>query len=135
MGGGRQYWGFPGGSVVKHLPAMQETICNGSIPGSGRFPWRRKWQPTPIFLPGKSHGHRSLVRYIQGWQRVGHDLATKPPPPENFEVRKLRSLRYVFTCQGWGPKQSKEIRTLGTSGIQERHQMKKCVWEQLGEER
>ena len=27
------------------------------------MPWRRKWQPTPIFLPGKSHGQRSLVGY------------------------------------------------------------------------
>ena len=32
-----------------------------SIPGSGRFPWSRKWQPTPVFLPGKFHGQRSLV--------------------------------------------------------------------------
>jgi len=31
------------------------------IPGLGRFPWRRKWQPTPVFLPGESHGQRSLV--------------------------------------------------------------------------
>ena len=35
----------------------------GSIPGSGRFPWRRQWHPTPVFLPGKSHGRRSLVGY------------------------------------------------------------------------
>jgi len=28
----------------------------GSIPGLGRSPWRRKWQPTPVPLPGKSHG-------------------------------------------------------------------------------
>ena len=35
----------------------------GSIPGSGRFPWRRKWHPTPVFLPGESHGQRSLVGY------------------------------------------------------------------------
>ena len=33
------------------------------IPGLGRFPWRRKWQPTPVFLPEKSHGQRSLVGY------------------------------------------------------------------------
>jgi len=32
-----------------------------SIPGSGRFPWRRKWQPTPVFLLWKSNGQRSLV--------------------------------------------------------------------------
>ena len=35
----------------------------GSIPGSGRFPWRRKWQPTPVFLPGESHGRRNLMGY------------------------------------------------------------------------
>jgi len=29
----------------------------------GKIPWRRKWQPTPVFLPGKSHGQRSLVGY------------------------------------------------------------------------
>ena len=31
------------------------------IPASGRSPWRRKWRPTPVFLPGKSHGQRSLA--------------------------------------------------------------------------
>ena len=30
-------------------------------PWVGKIPWRRKWQPTPVFLPGKSHGQRSLV--------------------------------------------------------------------------
>ena len=34
-----------------------------SIPGSERFPWRRVWQPTPVFLTGESHGQRSLVGY------------------------------------------------------------------------
>ena len=47
----------------------------GSIPWVGKMPWRRKWQPTPAFLPGESHGQRSLVGYIQfmGSQRVGHN--------------------------------------------------------------
>ena len=35
----------------------------GSIPGSGEIPWRRKWQPTPVLLPGESHGQRSLAGY------------------------------------------------------------------------
>ena len=30
------------------------------------MPWKRKWQPTPVFLPGKSHGHRSLVASVHG---------------------------------------------------------------------
>ena len=50
----------------------------GLIPGSGRTPWRRKWQPIPVFLPVKSHGQRSLVVYSPwGCKRVRHDLETK----------------------------------------------------------
>ena len=51
----------------------KESACNvgylGSIPGLGRFPWRREWQPTPVFLPGEFHGHRSGFK---GLQRVRH---------------------------------------------------------------
>ena len=44
----------------------------------GKIPWRRKWQPTPVFLPGKSHGQRRLAGYSPwGHKRVGHDLATE----------------------------------------------------------
>ena len=35
----------------------------GSIPGLQRAPWRRAWQPTPVFLPGEFHGQRSLAGY------------------------------------------------------------------------
>ena len=35
---------------------------SGSLPGLG-IPWRRKWQPTPVFLPGESHGQGSLAGY------------------------------------------------------------------------
>ena len=43
-----------------------------------KIPWRRKWQPTPVFLPGKSHGQRSLEA-CSPWdrKRVRHNLATK----------------------------------------------------------
>ena len=41
-------------------------------------PWRRKWQPTPVFLPVKSHGQRSLVGYSPwGLKKVRPDWATK----------------------------------------------------------
>ena len=53
--------------MVKNLP--DNSGDTGSIPGLGRFPWRRKWRPTPVFLPGKSHGQRSLV----GYSPWGHD--------------------------------------------------------------
>ena len=57
--------GFPTGSAVKNPPANAGDMAGavGLTPVSGRFPWRRKWQPTPVFLPGKSHGQRSLVGY------------------------------------------------------------------------
>ena len=47
--------------------SSKEPACNagdiGSILGSGRSPGRRKWQPTPVFLSGNSHGQRSLAGY------------------------------------------------------------------------
>ena len=43
-------------------------------PWVGKIPWKRKWKPTPVFLPGESHGQRSLAGYNpRGLQRVGHD--------------------------------------------------------------
>ena len=55
---------IPGGSVVKNQSASAGDLRDaGSICGSGRSPWRRKWQPTPGFLPGESHGQRSLAGY------------------------------------------------------------------------
>ena len=50
--------------MVKNMPANTgDTGDVGSIPGSGRLLWRRKGQPTPVFLPGESHGQRSLAGY------------------------------------------------------------------------
>ena len=46
--------------LVKNLPAVQETWVRSLV---GKMPWRRKWQPTPVFLSGASHGQRSLMGY------------------------------------------------------------------------
>ena len=62
---------FPGGSEVKKLPANAGDWV-------GKIPWSRKWQPTPVFLPGESHGQGSLVHYSpRGCKRVRQDLATE----------------------------------------------------------
>ena len=58
--------------MVKHLPAMQETWVRSL---GWEDPWRRKWQPTPLLLPRKFHGWRSLVGNM-GSQRVRHDWTT-----------------------------------------------------------
>jgi len=42
-----------------------------------KIPWRREWLPTPVFLPGESHGQRSLAGYSPwGHKRVRHNLET-----------------------------------------------------------
>ena len=71
--------GFPGDSDGKQSAYNAGDL--GSILESGRFPWRRKWQPTPVFLlenPMDRGAWRATVHRIA---RVGHDLATKPPSP------------------------------------------------------
>ena len=68
--------GFRGGSASK-----ESTYNAGDaslIPGSGRSSGEGKWQPTPVFLPGKSHGQRHLVGYsLRDCKSVGCDLETK----------------------------------------------------------
>ena len=49
--------------TVKNLPAVQETWV-------GKIPWRREWQPTPVFLSGEIHGQRSLGGATVHWVTV-----------------------------------------------------------------
>ena len=57
-------WDFLSGSVIKSPPVMQETWFPSWVE---KIPWRREWQPTPVFLPGEFHGQKSLVGYtVQG---------------------------------------------------------------------
>ena len=58
------FLGFPGGAHGK------ESICqcrkhkrHRFDPWVGNIPWRRVWQPTPVFLPREPHGQRSLAGY------------------------------------------------------------------------
>ena len=56
------------------------------------MPWRREWLPTPVFLPGKSHGQEpGGLQSVGGHKRVGCDLATKqqPPLPEHLLYTRL----------------------------------------------
>ena len=64
--------------VVKNLPANAGDVRNVSFtPGSRKIPWRKAWQPTPVFLPEESHGQRSLVGYgPQGYKESDTTEAT-----------------------------------------------------------
>ena len=61
--------------MVNNPPPMQETGDAGLILWVGKFPWRRTWQPAPVFLPGESHGQRTV-----GCRPGGHkELDTTEP--------------------------------------------------------
>ena len=75
--------------MVKNLPANAGDIRDaGSIPGLGRYPGGRAWQPTPVFLPGEPHGQRTwwatVHRVAKSKTRLkrfsmhAHGLLTKP---------------------------------------------------------
>ena len=54
---------FPGDPVVKNLPAGAGDAGDMGLIWSGKIPWKREWLPTPVVLPGESHGQRKLVSY------------------------------------------------------------------------
>ena len=65
--------GFPVGTVVKNPPANAGDTDTWLEPWVGKIPWRRARQPTPVSLPGESHGQRSLVGYSP-WDRKESDM-------------------------------------------------------------
>ena len=79
--------------VVKNLPVKCRRHKRPPFhPWVRKTPWRRAWQPTPVFLPGDSHGQSSLVGYSP-WvcKRVRHDLVTEQHINLHAFVRHLLS--------------------------------------------
>ena len=58
--------------MVKNLPANAGDMRRGFDPRVGKITWTRKWQPTPVFLPGDFHGQRNLAGYSP-WGRKESD--------------------------------------------------------------
>ena len=84
------------------------------------IPWRRKWQPIPVFLPGKSHWQRSLEGYSPwGPQRVGHNWGTEHMVyvhmgAEECCLTEINCLRYVLKHEHWKDlKQDCHVITMG----------------------
>ena len=69
---GQTEQGFPGGTGIKNPPANRHTRREFNPWVIGKTPWSRKWQLTPVFVPGKSHGQRSLVG-SSAWVRKESD--------------------------------------------------------------
>ena len=71
-----QLWGLPWWLSDKEYACQYRRY--ELDPWVRKIPWRRKWQPSPVFLPGKSHGQGGLTGYrLWGHKRVGHDLVIK----------------------------------------------------------
>ena len=73
----RVHWRASQVALVMNPPADAGNIMRlGFDPWVENIPWRRAWQPTPAFLPGESHGQRSLAGYSPCGHRVRRDWAT-----------------------------------------------------------
>ena len=113
----------------------QETDCQYRRSGWGRFPWRRKWQPTPILF-GKFHGHRSLTGHSPwGCREPRHDsvksyrllwfhiwlnvrLAYPSIKRLNMLSWYIRTIDYVQVCGGLVGKWCPNLRTPWTVSCQ-----------------
>ena len=87
------FYGFPAGSMGKNPPAVKEIFRRfGFDPWVGKIRWRRKWQLTPVFLPGESHRQRSLAGYSPWDPRVRHNWVTKQQQQHLFLTYKYWSV-------------------------------------------
>ena len=83
-------WGDPNFTII-YCTIRLQCRRHRFYPWAWKIPWRRKWQPTPVFLPGKSHGQRSQVGYSPwGPKRVRHGLATKQLYYQNSELSYMK---------------------------------------------
>ena len=101
------------GKVLFGVPRWRsgkESTCHcrrhrrhGFDPWVGKIPWNRKWQPTPVFLPGEFHGQKSLVGYspwdcieFMGSHRVGYNWATNTYHEINGKANNYSDFTLVF---------------------------------------
>ena len=103
--------GIPGGASGKE-PACQCRRLKRQWfnPWVGKIPWRREWQPTPVFLPGKSHGQRSLAGYSP-WGHKELDMTEETQhavrkhmgfPGSSDGKESACNAGYLGLIHGWG---------------------------------
>ena len=90
--------------MVKNLPAYAgDTHFDPCV---GKIPWRRKWQPTPVILPEKSHGQRGLED-SSPWDHKEADLAVSTTNNWHITLCKLEMYNvmtsYISILQSVGP--------------------------------
>ena len=77
--------------MIKNPPANAGDKRYGLYPWVGEIPWRRAWQPTPIFLLGESHGERSLAGYSPWGHKVSDTIGV-------YKVRILEFSSFLLVC-------------------------------------
>ena len=108
--------------VVKNSPANAgDTKRRGFDSWVGKVSWRRKWQPTPVFLPGKFHGQRGVAGYSPWGLRVRHDRAPEHTNASYYATSssekamaptpvllpgKSHGWRSLVGCSPWGREES-----------------------------
>ena len=97
--------GLSGSSGLKNPPADGEDTRDD--PWVGKIPWRRKWQPISVFLPGESHGQRSLVGLVHGVAKsvdMTERLSTSTRKRFTFPIPRKVQIIFYFDTQKIGKK-------------------------------
>ena len=89
--------GFPGGPVVKHLPATQELQEAWVQSLGGEDPWEKAWQPTPVILPGKSMERGA-------WWAIVYRVAKSQTRLKELSMHTPTRVGSWFTDQGSNPR-------------------------------
>ena len=93
--------------VVTQIPSGKESACQcrrckrlGFYPWLRKILWSRKWQPTPVFLPGKSHGQRSLAGYSP-WDHKETDMTecahARTHTPTHTFTQRIKDSSLIFS--------------------------------------
>ena len=65
----------------------------------GKIPWRREWQPTPVFFPGESHGPRSLVGYSPRGRKELDTAGRRSLPPFTSQQVSMQPGKRVLSVK------------------------------------
>ena len=95
--------GLPGGARGEEPPARAGDMRHGFDPWVGKTPWRRARLSTPVFLPGESHGQKSLVGYSPWGCKKSDTTERLSVQPHRMQTQLLcieRCAERAMHCQG-----------------------------------
>ena len=105
-------------------PSSKEPACKGRRqkrrrfnPWVGKIPWRRAWQPTPVLLPGESHGQRSLAGYsARGHEKLDTTNGTSVFPLQCSCLGNPRDREAWWAAVSGVAQSRKRLKQLGSNG-------------------